>query len=327
MNVLWKLGGFAAASAAIFGAACGAGGAVPAISNTANEHAQHGADTRPRQGGEPDGHADHGKPAASTPPGGLHVAEGGYSLDLRTRTLTAARGGDLSFVIRDLKGRPVTAYERAHGKELHLIVASRDLRTYRHLHPGRSADGTWSTPVDLPAAGGYRVFADFKPAHRGQGVTLGADLAVAGTYRPAGLPGPSSTATVDGYQVTLGGDLRAGVAGRLTLTVSRDGRKITDLEPYLGAYGHLVALRSGDLAYLHVHPNGEPEDGATEPGPDVSFTTTAPSAGTYRLFFDFRHQGTVRTAAFTVRVGLSGEEQPPASGEAAERHESDAHRH
>lgn len=227
----------------------------------------------------------------------------------------------------DLKGRPVTAYERAHGKELHLIVASRDLRTYRHLHPGRSADGTWSTPVDLPAAGGYRVFADFKPAHRSQGVTLGADLAVAGAYRPAEITEPSSAAIVDGYKVTLGGDLRAGVASRLTLTVSRNGRKITGLEPYLGAYGHLVALRSGDLAYLHVHPDGEPGDGATEPGPDVSFTTTAPSAGTYRLFFDFQHQGTVRTAAFTVRAGLSDEEQPSASGEAAERHEGDAHQH
>ncbi|GGJ27025.1 hypothetical protein GCM10010121_042800 [Streptomyces brasiliensis] len=75
-----------------------------------------------------------------------------------------------------------------------------------------------------------------------------------------------------------------------------------NLEPYLQAYGHLVALRSGDLAYLHVHPNGEPGDGTTHPGPDVSFTATAPSAGTYRLFLGFRHDGRVRTAAFTVRT-------------------------
>lgn len=46
-----------------------------------------------------------------------------------------------------------------------------------------------------------------------------------------------------------------------------------------------------------MHPN---EGG---PGPDVSFTATAPSPGTYRLFLDFQHKGTVRTAAFTVTAG------------------------
>ncbi|MFM9662849.1 hypothetical protein ACKI2B_46205, partial [Streptomyces scabiei] len=84
-------------------------------------------------------------------------------------------------------------------------------------------------------------------------------------------------------------------------------RPVTDLQPYLGAYGHLVALRSGDLAYLHVHPNGEPGDGTTRPGPTVSFTATAPSDGTYRLFLDFKHEGKVHTAAFTVRTGGAAE--------------------
>ena len=85
--------------------------------------------------------------------------------------------------------------------------------------------------------------------------------------------------------------------------MSRDGRPVTDLQPYLAAYGHLVALRQGDLAYLHVHPDGEPGDGRTEPGPGIVFHTTAPSAGTYRLYLDFKHGDVVRTAAFTVVAG------------------------
>jgi hypothetical protein len=145
------------------------------------------------------------------------------------------------------------------------------------------------------------VFADFTPAAAdAENLTLGADLAVSGAYRPAALPAPGATAEVDGYRVALGGGLRAGRSGELKLSISSNGRPVTDLQPYLGAYGHLVALRSGDLAYLHVHPN---EGG---PGPEVSFTATAPSAGTYRLFLDFKHQGEVRTAAFTVRVGEPG---------------------
>ena len=108
---------------------------------------------------------------------------------------------------------------------------------------------------------------------------------------------------VDGYQVTLAGDLVPGQASELTLTVSKDGVPVTDLQPYLAAYGHLVALRAGDLAYLHVHPAGEPGDGVTPAGPGITFYATAPSAGDYRLFLDFQHAGVVRTAEFTVHAG------------------------
>ena len=85
---------------------------------------------------------------------------------------------------------------------------------------------------------------------------LGTDLAVAGDYRPAEPTPVTTTTTVDGYTVTLDGRPGPRRDARLTLTVSRDGEPVTDLQPYLGAYGHLVALREGDLAYLHVHPDG-----------------------------------------------------------------------
>jgi hypothetical protein len=89
---------------------------------------------------------------------------------------------------------------------------------------------------------------------------------------------------VDGYEVQLIGDLVAGQASPLTLTVRKDGQPVTDLQPYLAAYGHLVALRDGDLAYLHVHPEGAPGDGRTAAGPEIDFVAEVPSAGTYRLF-------------------------------------------
>jgi hypothetical protein len=155
-------------------------------------------------------------------------------------------------------------------------------------------------PVDLSDPGVYRVFADFTPADRADGLTLGTDLSVAGTYRPRHLPPVSRTAEVDGYTVTLDGELTPGQESELTLSVSRDGRPVTDLQPYLEAYGHLVALRDGDLAYLHVHPHGSPGDGSTAPGPDVTFSAAVPSEGAYRLFLDFRHGDEVRTAEFTA---------------------------
>ncbi|MEE1940672.1 hypothetical protein V1L54_14860 [Streptomyces sp. TRM 70361] len=304
MNTGLRITAFAAALAAAFGAAYGVGNAVDPVSAEPAHvaHAGH-QDVAPGHRGEEAGHGE-------TPAGGLQISEGGYTLDLDTSRVKAGEETELSFTIRGEDGRPLTSYRTEHGKQLHLILASRDLAVYRHLHPKRVAGGAWSVPLDLPAAGDYRVFADFVPAAEGaKPLTLGADLAAVGEYEPEELPEPSPTATVDGYTVTLDGSLRPGATGTLGLKVAKDGRPVTDLQPYLGAYGHLVALRAGDLAYLHVHPGGEPGNGTTEPGPTVSFSATAPSAGSYRLFLDFKHDGKVRTAAFTVTAGAKASEE------------------
>jgi hypothetical protein len=167
----------------------------------------------------------------------------------------------------------------------------------------------------LLTPGDWRLFADFTPTG-GPGLTLGSDVAVAGDYQPQALPAPAREAEVGDYRVTLAGQLAAGEESELALTVTRNGQPVTDLEPYLAAYGHLVALRSGDLAYLHVHPTGSPGDGTTEAGPQVSFAATAPSAGDYRLFFDFQHGGVVRTAELTVTAQQAGSSSPPADATA-----------
>ncbi|MFI9544630.1 hypothetical protein ACIHAR_11950 [Streptomyces sp. NPDC052016] len=308
MNSLQKIGAFGAAVAATFGAAYGVGAAFgpggpvtkPAAHTASDKHASE--DPTPPTAPPPEG----------VTPAGLQVSQDGYTLDLETTAVPAGEKATLRFVVRDAEGEPVTRYRTEHGKQLHLIVASRELTTYRHLHPTRAADGTWSAPVDLPAAGGYRVFADFVPAGGSEGLTLGSDLTVTGPYRASRPPAPASTTTVDGYAVTLGGVLKAGGESDLTFTVRRGGRPVTGLQPYLGAYGHLVALRSGDLAYLHVHPHEEAE-GEAASGPEVSFAATAPSAGTYRLFLDFKVDGTVRTAAFTVRAGSGAPATEPSS--------------
>ncbi|WP_405803131.1 hypothetical protein [Streptomyces sp. NBC_01187] len=335
MNTAVKIAAFGTALAATFGTAYGAGKGLGPLGTDAEPEsvARHGAHGEESGGAGGDGGGSHGgkgagahgghgpdgnaEAAGAARPGGLALTERGYALELKTPRVQAGKKEELRFTVRDTEGKKVTAYKKEHDKELHLIVASRDLSTFRHLHPKRSADGTWSTAVNLPRAGGYRLFADFTPdAKEAKGRTLGADLAVAGRYHPESLPVPARTATVDGYEARLDGGLEPGKARELKLKVSKGGKPVTDLQPYLAAYGHLVALRSGDLGYLHVHPNGEPGDGLTRPGPEISFTTTAPSAGAYRLFLDFKHDGKVRTAAFTVHAGGKGD--AAAKGDAAE---------
>jgi hypothetical protein len=249
--------------------------------------------------GDTHGAHDSGAPESL---GGLASVQDGYTLDLAEDRAKAAKDVPLQFRILDGGGTPVTRYVENHEKLLHLIVVRGDLAGFQHVHPVLDAGGTWRVPVDLSRAGDYRVFADFMPAGS-PALTLGANLHVGGEYDPQPLPPIAATSVVDGYTVGLSGTPNANAPSMLTFTVSRNGKPVTDLQPFLGAYGHLVALRAADLAYLHVHPMGEPGDGVTPAGPEIGFHATFPSAGDYRLFLDFQHAGVVRTAEFTVSVG------------------------
>jgi hypothetical protein len=241
------------------------------------------------------GHDERAAQQANNTPGGLQVSENGYTLTPYTESIKPGEPTDFRFAVTGPDGRPVTDYQVLHDKKLHFIVVSRDLGVFRHLHPAEAGGGVWSVRLTLPEAGAYRAFADFAPAG-GEALTLGADLAVAGDYEPKALPEASRTAQVDGYTVNLEGDLTPGRSSRLVLTVSKDGEPVTDLQPYLGAYGHLVVLREGDLGYVHVHPETDLIDGM------VKFWLAAPGPGRYRMFFDFKADGTVHTAAWTVQV-------------------------
>ncbi|WP_280460266.1 hypothetical protein [Nocardia carnea] len=245
----------------------------------------------------PDPHGGH----TGTTPGGLQITEAGYTLALET-PITDAGEIDFRFRILGPDGAVVTDFAPIHERELHLIVARRELTGFQHVHPVRDEQGIWSIRLDLTEPGAYRVFTDIAPRALGRTLTLGADLAVAGNYDPRHTPTTERTITVDDYQVTVEGDLIPGAGRTVNFTIHKDGAPVTDLDPYLGAYGHLVVLRAGDLAYVHVHPSGEPGDGITPAGPGIDFHTVAPGPGTYRLFLDFRHRGIVRTAAFTLNA-------------------------
>ncbi len=303
MNAPQKIAGFALGLAVVFAVAFGVG-AMLGPENFA------GATEQPQS---------HEEPAATADlPAGLSSTEDGYTLELEKTRVDAAEQVPLRFRITDATGVAVTRYVDNHEKQLHLIVVRRDMAGYQHVHPVMASDGTWSVPVDL-SAGDYRVFADFTP-EGGNALTLGADLHVAGRYDPRSLPPEATTATVDGYTVTLSGNSTANDPSTLTFSVSRNGKPVTNLQPYLGAYGHLVALRASDLAYLHVHPMGEPGDGKTPAGPEIAFGATIPSNGDYRLFVDFKHENVVRTAEFTLSVDGAPQSAKPGAPSAEPGH-------
>ncbi len=282
MNSAAKLAAYVAAVAVVFGGAMAVGAAVGPIDVSSSGRSAHGADATPGAG----------------LPRGLAVGEAGYRFVPEEGSLGVgglATGAPTAFTFRivDEDGMPVTHFDQLHERAMHVVVLSRNLVDYLHLHPTMEADGRWTAPLPALAPGSYRVFADFQPTGAAN-LTLGTDLSVPGMVDAVPLPHPVSATIVDGYNVTMRGSAAVG-AEALTFTVQREGSTVRT-DPYLGAAGHLVAIRAGDLAFLHVHPE------AGSPDPAATFIGEFPTAGTYRLFFDFFHAGTVHTAAFTVEV-------------------------
>ena len=158
------------------------------------------------------------------------------------------------FRIADRAGRTVRDFDVEHTKRMHLIVVRRDMTGFQHLHPTQGADGSWTVAADAPRAGAYRVFADFSVGGRAADARRRPRASTAplrSRAAPAAAPAPTSRR----LRVRLDdGAPRAGDEAELRFTVTRDGRPVA-VEPYLGADGHLVALREGDLAFLHVHPD------------------------------------------------------------------------
>jgi hypothetical protein len=325
MTAAVRVGGFVLLLVVVGLLATGLGRAVGPIDAAASEasHEMAAGISGASAGGGMEMTVESGsQPTPATLPGGLMTSQNGYTLQPSASILEADADATVAFRVLGPDGRPVEAYSPSHEKPLHLIAVRRDLASYQHVHPVLGNDGVWRAPLDLSQAGDYRLIADFVPTANDEPVTLGTDLSVAGAYAPQSLPAPSRTARVGDYTVKLVGRLVPGEESALTLSVSRDGRPVKDLQPYLGAYGHLVVLREGDLAYLHVHPDGEPGDGTTRPGPGIRFFTTTPSPGTYRLFLDFRHEGVVRTAEFTVATAGRAPGTTTGTG-----HGSDGHGH
>ncbi|MEX1079146.1 MAG: heavy-metal-associated domain-containing protein [Homoserinimonas sp.] len=258
------------------------------------------------------GHDGGDKSAVAVALPGVSLSAYGYALSPVVAPTSVGEAGELSFKITDAQGEPLTAYVNSHEKDLHLIVVRTDGSEYRHVHPTLNEHtGLWSTPWEWAEAGSYRVYADFVPAVEDgpDKVTLTRTIDVAGEIDLAPVT-ESNTDHVDGYEVMVVGSLTAGSTSELTLSVSRDGEPVTTLEPYLGAFGHLVALRDGDLAYLHVHAEGdEPKAGDTA-GPDITFAAEAPTAGRYLLYLDFQVDGRIHTAEFALDATNHGRDEP-----------------
>lgn len=203
--------------------------------------------------------------------------------------------------IKKMDGVPIDAFERNHEKLLHLMVISKDLSYFNHIHPEYKGNGVFEIANDFPAGGEYRLIADFKPSG-GDAMTKMEWVRIEGERgKPVPVvPDASLDKTVEGKRVKLAIDQLA-ANKELTLSFSirddKTGQPITDLQPYLGAIGHVVVLTQDGEQYVHVHA----EEGQGT-GPDAVFETSFPKSGIYKIWAQFKRNNRVFTASYVVNV-------------------------
>jgi copper-(or silver)-translocating P-type ATPase len=213
----------------------------------------------------------------------------------------AGENATLRIHIQDEEGKPVEDFDINHEKLLHLIVVSKDLSYFDHIHPEYKGGGDFEITTSFPAGGEYKLIADYVPTG-GSTTTQTEWIKVEGTSVDAVplQPDRNHSKIVDGLQVTLQNDHpRAGQDFELNFLLEDANTKepVTDLEPYLGAVGHVVILSEDTEDYLHVHPVDEKAK-----GPEARFVTNFPNKGIYKIWAQFQRDGKLITVPFVIEV-------------------------
>ncbi len=256
-----------------------------------------------------------------------------YNLDFQTVPAAPSAGETLTLrfeVSHPGTGELVRDFTIVHEQRYHLFVISQDMQHFEHIHPVQGADGTWSIDVVLPRPGYYKVLSDFVP-RGGTAQFIARPLVTAGysgnlvASSARLVPDASPTKVVGDLSATLSyapATFVAGLYGHLNfyLTDAGTGRPVTDLQTYLGAFGHTLILSEDMVDYVHSHPidltTGFDDDGGpmlfmipmgVDPetlrgGPEVTFDGLMPRAGRYRAFTQFRWRDEVHTFASTFDV-------------------------
>jgi hypothetical protein len=207
----------------------------------------------------------------------------------------------MNLFITDKVGKPIENFDINHEKKMHLIVISKDLSFFNHIHPEYKGKGEFEVTTQFPAGGDYKLISDFIPTGGKQKVEMKWMNVSGRTAAPKPLqPESNLTKVVDGKEITLSFDqLKTGMELNMNFTIKDANTKkpITNLQPYLGAIGHVVIMSADAENYLHVHPmEGQGS------GPDAKFMTEFSKSGIYKIWGQFQHEGKVFTVPFVVKV-------------------------
>jgi Heavy metal binding domain len=250
------------------------------------------------------------------------MATADYVLRVTTEPRAPKAGQKTRFkfaVMHPLTGAPVADFAEVHDKLFHLFIVSRDMTHFFHEHPVKEADGSFTYEHTLPAAGHYMLFADFMPV--GGGPQMIASPLITASFEgdisssvPALVADKTFTKTANGTIVEFQIDPSKLVAGEeadvpIHFVDEKTGEPVTDLQRYLGAFGHAMMLNDDMTEHVHAHPEEMLEGTSVTAGggPDLVFHALFPRPGHYRIWLQFLRNDKLSTVPFTVRVLRVGE--------------------
>jgi hypothetical protein len=206
----------------------------------------------------------------------------------------------LTLRVEDAGGATVKDFEVVHDHKAHLIVVTNGLDQFAHIHPTIQTDGSMSVTYRFPVGGHYWLYLDHKPISKPQAtgfaeLHVGGETAAAPELRP-NVPG---SVQVDGLKaeisVNAGGSGSTRIAFKLTDSA---GQPVTNLEPYMGAMGHLVIISADGKEYAHAHMEGAKAEGGI-----VAFEAHFMYSGIYKGWGQFQRGGRVQVVPFVIRIG------------------------
>ena len=216
-------------------------------------------------------------------------------MKLEPRAVRPGNPVKMTFRIADPQsGKPVTQFELIHERLFHLFLISQDLQYFAHEHPELQPDGSFTFSATLPVGGLHRVLCDFYPVG-GTPQMIAKTIILPGPESKPNLQEDSSSKTAENLRVSLTKDPNEPTAGRKTMLFF-ELEPADGLEPYLGAWGHLLAASEDLIDMIHSHPAWE------EGGPKIQFNVIFPRPGMHRVWVQFQRGGVVNTAAFNVAV-------------------------
>ena len=232
---------------------------------------------------------------------------------------SAGQPEQLTFAITNSQGKRVRFPERVHEKPIHLLVVSKDLREFAHIHPELQPDDTFAVAHRFAHGGQYWLYADYTMPGQAQSISRFL-LNLRGPERKpeALVPDTQLTKSGEGLQVRMipPAAIRSGqdLSFRFEVADEESGAPVTDLEPYLGAWAHVMIVSGDGRRFIHAHPLDDAATPVAEdpwkhshvvPGPSPSSVTTITgfdSPGLHRLWVQFQRGGKVIAIPFTFQV-------------------------
>lgn len=245
-----------------------------------------------------DGHAAHEQPDY----------DGAVKADIATTLMVQMRPAEprsgqsvaLLLMVHDAAGKVIRRFDTVHTKKAHLIIVREGLDQFAHVHPSVDDKGNFTIDFQFATGGKYYLFLDQQPVGGKQAVVR-AEVRVAGDapMAPALVPNVPGKVTANELVATISAENAAkGTPATIRFQVADTaGKPVTDLEPYLGAMGHLVVISADGREYAHAHPVA-----ANAASGEVSFMAHFAKSGLYKGWGQFQRAGSVRTVPFVIDV-------------------------